>query len=226
MLQYVYESALKSGADDVVIAADDHRISKVVESFGATVCMTSPDHCSGTERLSEAVIALGLEQDDIVVCLQGDEPLIPSTIIRQVAEDLAKHDNVKVASICEPINEVDELFNPSSVKVVMNRRGYAMYFSRAPIPWGRDAFPDKKNIELNHNYFRHVGLYAYRVGFLEEYMQWGSCPAEELESLEQLRILWHGERIHMLVTTSNLPAGVDTEEDLKRVRAHFEKNKK
>ncbi|WP_423064210.1 3-deoxy-manno-octulosonate cytidylyltransferase [Candidiatus Paracoxiella cheracis] len=221
MVQHVYERALNSGAEEVIIATDDKRIAEVAESFGAHVCMTSADHKSGTERLAEAVVALGLEDDEIVVCLQGDEPLIPPEIIRQVAEDLEEHDNVKVSSICVPIKETYELFSPSVTKVVLNRRNYAMYFSRAPIPYGRDTFSDQQNIKLNGSHFRHVGLYAYRVGFVQEYLEWGPCPAEELEGLEQLRILWQGGRIHMAVAKSNLQLGVDTEEDLARVREHI-----
>lgn len=218
MVQHVYERALNSGAEEVIIATDDKRIAEVAESFGAHVCMTSADHKSGTERLAEAVVALGLEDDEIVVCLQGDEPLIPPEIIRQVAEDLEEHDNVKVSTICVPIKDVNELFNPNVTKVVLNRRNYAMYFSRAPIPYGRDTFSDQQNIKLNGSHFRHVGLYAYRVGFVQEYLEWGPCPAEELEGLEQLRILWQGGRIHMAIGKPNLPLGVDTEEDLVRVR--------
>lgn len=219
MVQHVYERAVASGAGEVVIATDDKRIAKAVESFGAHVCMTSTDHKSGTERLAEAVVVLGFEDDQIVVCLQGDEPLIPPDAIRQVAEDLDEHDNVKVSTMCVPIKNADELFNPNCTKVVMNRRNYAMYFSHAPIPWERDIFDgDKKNIKLNGNYFLHVGLYAYRVGFVQEYLGWGACPAEELEALEQLRILWQGSRIHMVVAKTNIPPGVDTQEDLARVR--------
>lgn len=221
MVQHVYERALDSGAVDVIIATDDKRIAEVAEGFGAIVCMTSTDHQSGSERLAEAVVALGLEDHEIVVCLQGDEPLIAPGVIRQLADDLDEHDNVKVATVCEPITELEDLFNPNVTKVVMNRRNYALYFSRAPIPWGRDNFNDKQSIVLEGNYFRHVGLYAYRVGFLQEYMEWDACAPEAMESLEQLRILWQGCRIHMVVTKKNLPLGVDTEEDLERVRAHF-----
>lgn len=225
MLEHVYNRALDSGAEDVVIAADDKRIEEVAKSFGANVCMTSSDHQSGTERLAEAVVALGLEDDEIIVCLQGDEPLIPSEVIRQVAADLDGHDNVKVSTICETITDIEELFDPNIVKVVMNRRNYAMYFSRAPIPWERDSFQDKNNIQLTKNHFRHVGIYAYRVGFLQEYMQWDACFPEKMECLEQLRILWHGSRIHMLITKDHLPPGVDTKEDLARVCAYYGKKK-
>ncbi len=221
MIQHVYESAIKSGAEEVVIATDDKRIRQVAEDFGAVVCMTSSDHQSGTERIAEAAVALGFEDDEIIVCLQSDEPLIPPDAIRKLAEDLDEHGNVKVASLCTPITEVDELFNPHSTKVVLNRRNYALYFSHAPIPWGRDTFSDNENLQLNGSHYRHVGIYAYRVGFLEEYLSWDACPAEKMEVLEQLRILWYGCRIYMVVAKSKCPPGVDTEEDLERVRAYF-----
>lgn len=144
MIQHVYESAIKSGAEEVVIATDDKRIRQVAEDFGAVVCMTSSDHQSGTERIAEAAVALGFEDDEIIVCLQGDEPLIPPDAIRKLAEDLDEHDNVKVASLCTPITEVDELFNPHSTKVVLNRRNYALYFSHAPIPWAVILFLIKR----------------------------------------------------------------------------------
>ena len=222
MIQHVYECAVKSGAEDVMIATDDKRICKIAEEFGAIVCMTSPDHQSGTERIAEAVVALGLEDDEIVVCLQGDEPFISPEAIRKLAEDLDRHDNVKVASLCTPLTNVEELFNPHTTKVVLNRRNYALYFSHAPIPWDRAMFADKQNVRLNGSHYRHIGIYAYRVGFLEEYLSWDACSAEKLESLEQLRILWHGVRIHMVVIKEKCFSGVDTEEDLKRVRAYLD----
>lgn len=221
MIQHVYECAVKSGAADVMIATDDKRIYKTAEKFGAIVCMTSSNHQSGTERIAEAVVALGLEDHEIVVCLQGDEPLIAPKIIRKLAEDLNKHDNVKVASLCTPLTNVEELFNPHTTKVVLNRRNYALYFSHAPIPWNRATFPGRKNVKLNGSHYRHIGMYAYRVGFLEEYLSWDACSAEKLESLEQLRILWHGGRIHMVVTKENYFFSVNTEEDLERVRAYL-----
>ena len=222
MIQRVYESAVKSGAEDVVIATDDERIKVVAEKFGAVVYMTSSDHQSGTDRVAETAVALELENDEVIVCLQGDELLIHSSAIRKLAEDLDKHDNVKVASLCTPITNIEELFDPNTTKVVLNQRNYALYFSHAPIPWGRNTFLDKKNIRLNGFYYRHIGIYAYRAGFLEEYSSWkDDCPAEKLEVLEQLRILWHGGRIHMVIYKGKCLQGVNTKEDLKRVRAHF-----
>jgi 3-deoxy-manno-octulosonate cytidylyltransferase (CMP-KDO synthetase) len=227
IMQHVYERAVKSGAESVVIATDNEQIRKVAEDFGAMVCMTSPAHRSGTERLSEAIVALGCDEDEIIVNVQGDEPLIPPTAIRQVAQDLMYHDNIKVATLCEPIQNVEDLFDRNVVKVVMNRRGYALYFSRAPIPWNRDQFP-LKNVKgkLQGDYFRHIGLYAYRAGFLHEYLKLEVCPLEQLESLEQLRVLWHGGRIHVAISKEKISPGVDTEEDLKKVRALFVKSKK
>lgn len=219
MIQHVYERAVASGADSVVIATDNDRIRKVAEEFGATVVMTSSEHQSGSERLAEVVVALGYPDDDVVVNVQGDEPLIPPGIITQVAHDLMGHDNIKMATLCEPIKSSDDLFNPHIVKVTMNRRGYALYFSRAPIPWARNEFPLKPGQALTGGeYFRHIGIYAYRVGFLQEYVAWEACPLELLEDLEQLRVLWNGGRIHVAVAKEKSPIGVDTEEDLEKVR--------
>ena len=211
MIQHVYEKALESGAETVVIATDDNDVKAVAEGFNASVCMTSKDHQSGSERSAEAIMALGFEDDEIVVNLQGDEPLMPPEVIHQVAHDLEAHDNVKLATICEPISTAEELFDSNVVKVVMNRRGYAMYFSRAPIAW------NQANLENLHHY-RHIGIYAYRAGFLQEYMQLEPCYLENMESLEQLRILWYGGRIHVAVAVQHVPKGVDTEEDLQYIK--------
>jgi 3-deoxy-manno-octulosonate cytidylyltransferase (CMP-KDO synthetase) len=222
VIQHVYERAIASKAESVVIATDDERIKKVAEEFGANVCMTSPEHQSGSERLAETVVALGYPDDDVVVNVQGDEPLIPPAIISQVAQDLLDHDNIKVATLCEPIKNLEDLFNPDIVKVTMNRRGYALYFSRAPIPWVRDQFSMKEKQTLNNfsstEHFRHIGIYAYRVGFLQEYVGWEPCPLESLEKLEQLRVLWNGGRIHVAIAKEKSPIGIDTEEDLEKIR--------
>lgn len=221
MLQHVYERAKESSAQSVTIATDDQHVMAVAEEFGANVCMTSPDHQSGTERMAEAVVAMGLEEEDIVVNLQADMPLILPELIDQVASDLAEHTNVKVSTLCQPITNSQDLFNPNVVKVVRNKRGYAMYFSRAPIPWDRSSFEDHAHIKLEGLYFSHIGIYAFRVGFLHEYMQWEPCPLEVATSLEQLRILWYGGRIHVAEAVKSIPHNVDTEEDLQRTRVIF-----
>lgn len=217
MIQHVYERSVASGAESVVIATDSDEIARVAEGFGAKVCMTLAEHQSGTERLSEAVEALDYDDDEIIVNVQGDEPLIPSKLITQVAQDLEAHDNVKVASVCEPIHSVEEVYDTNIVKVVLNRRNHAMYFSRAAIPW-QLGMKTGNGVDLSNNYFRHVGIYGYRVSVLKDYMNWTESPYEALESLEQLRVLWNGHRMHMCVSTTQLVGGVDTPEDLQRVR--------
>lgn len=226
MIQHVYERALESGAESVVIATDDERVKKKAESFGATVCMTSSEHRSGTERIAETIVAVGYEDDDIIVNVQGDEPLIPPVIIRQVADNLSMHDTVKAATLCEPIISCEELLNPDVVKVIMNQRGYALLFSRAPIPWDRVHFPPKTDQQLNGQHYRHIGIYAYRARFLQEYMEWEACPLEELELLEQLRILWNSARIHVAVSKRTAVMGVDTPEDVKRIEEELSKRKR
>ncbi len=221
MLQYVYENAKASGAEDVCIATDDNRIAQVASDFGAYVYITANDHRSGTERLAETVVALGLEADEIVVCLQADQPLLPPKIIRRLAENLDAHQNVRVASVCVPIENSEELFSPGITKVVLNHRNHALYFSRAPIPWQRHEFEKEQIAELNGSHYRHIGIYAYRVGFLDDYMSWEPCKAECTESLEQLRILWYGARMHMLISDIDCPLGVETQGDLERVRSQM-----
>jgi len=221
MIQHMYERAIESGADSVVIATDDERIKKVAENFHADVCMTSIEHQSGTERLSEALVALSYAEDEVVVNLQADNPLIPPEVIHQVATELTQHDNIKMATVCEPITKVENLFNPDVVKVVMNKRGKALYFSRAPIAWERGVFNKKKEIKGTH--YRHIGTYAYRIGFLQEYMKWARCDIEKMERLEQLRVLWNGGRIHVTVSKKPVPFSIETKEDLKRVIQVMEK---
>lgn len=218
MLQHVYERAIESGADSVVIATDSPKISKVAQAFGAKVCMTSAEHQSGTERIAEAALALDYAPDEIVVNVQGDQPFILPQAVRQVAEDLEKHDNVKISSICERIVRGEDLFNPSVVKVVLNWRNYAIYFSRAPIPWDSEQFKNPDKVVPNEQHYKHVGLYAYRVSFLQEYIQWTASPLERMESLEQLRILWNGTRMHMVISKDRIPPEVNTPEDLEKAR--------
>lgn len=220
MLQRVYEQACLSDAQRVLIATDDARIQACAAAFDAPVVMTSPDHESGTDRLQEVVTSEGFDDDTIVVNVQGDEPLIPPAVINQVARNLDGCD-AAMATLCEPISDSDELFDPNAVKVVMNAHNLAMYFSRAPIPWQQGAFSlaDNRAPDLTANaWHRHIGIYAYRVGFLHEFVAFGPCQLEQLERLEQLRALWHGKGIHCALAEETPPAGIDTPEDLERVR--------
>lgn len=226
MVQHVYERAVESGAMRVVIATDDEKIASVAEKFGAEVCMTQSSHQSGTERLSEAVATLAYDENEIIVCLQADEPQMPPALIAELAQDLENYDHVKVSTFAKKLTSAEELFNSNIVKVILNYRNYAMNFSRAPIPWDRDQFNswqsvDIKNLKLADAYYRHIGIYAYRAGFLEIYAGSAPCLNERVESLEQLRILWNGYKIHVCITGVDIPGGVDTEADLDRVRSLF-----
>ena len=220
MLQYVYEQSLESGAADVTIATDDERIVQAAEGFGATVCMTATTHTSGTERLAEVATTLGWNDDDIVVNVQGDEPLIPAALIHQVAEGLARHDTAPVATLAYPIHSSEEETDAHIVKVVLDKQGYALYFSRAPIPYHRDV----ATIGALGEALRHIGLYAYRAGFLKHYADLEPSPLESVEKLEQLRVLWHGMKIHVGIAAEIPGHGVDTQEDLQRVEALLTRN--
>jgi 3-deoxy-manno-octulosonate cytidylyltransferase (CMP-KDO synthetase) len=224
MVQHVWEQARKSGAASVTIATDDPRIVAACEAFGADVVLTREDHPSGTDRLQEVVGKLGLADDACVVNVQGDEPLIPPVVIDQVAGSLLAHPEAGIATLAEPIEDTESLFNPNAVKVVSDQQGFALYFSRAPIPWCRDAFASgPADLPAGIPFRRHIGIYAYKVGFLHDYVTWPASPLESAESLEQLRALWFGVRIHVADACTTLPAGVDTQADLERVRALLER---
>ncbi|MCY1273666.1 3-deoxy-manno-octulosonate cytidylyltransferase [compost metagenome] len=219
MVQHVWEQARRSAAQRVVVATDDARIVEACAAFGAEVLLTRADHNSGTDRLAEVANQLGLASDAIVVNVQGDEPLIPPAIIDQVAANLAAHPEAGIATLAEPIGDVQALFNPNVVKVVADLDGLALTFSRAPLPWARDAFAaNRDQLPADVPYRRHIGIYAYRAGFLHDFVAWGPCWLENTECLEQLRALWHGVRIHVADALEAPPAGVDTQEDLERVR--------
>lgn len=219
MVQHVYERACQSGAEEVVIATDDQRIADVARGFGAQVVLTRGDHPSGTDRLQEVAHQMGWPDEDIVVNVQGDEPLIPPSVIDQVARNLDEVSAAGIATLAEPILEAAQLFNPNVVKVVRDHLGLALYFSRAPMPWARDDFArTRETLPAVPQFFRHLGIYAYRVKFLHAYVNWPACALEQLESLEQLRALYNGVRIHVDVAECELPPGVDTPEDLERVR--------
>lgn len=212
LIQYVYERALLCEAKSVTIATDDLRVKEAAEGFGATVCMTSPHHQSGTERLSEAVDIIGLKDDEIVVNVQADEPMIFPKAVEQAATALNEQPSALVSTLCTPISNPEEVFDSDIVKAILDKHGFAIYFSRAPIPWDPSVF------ELKGVHFRHIGLYAYRVKALKLYQSWEVAPLEKVERLEQLRILWHGEKIYASIIDEPLPAGIDSESDLRRFR--------
>lgn len=213
MIQHVWQQASKSNAARVVIATDDKRIEEVATAFGAEVCMTSDDHVSGTDRLQEVAQLLGLENDQVVVNVQGDEPLIPPEVINQVASNLEQSATAGVATLCEQFDSVIDFVNPNAVKVVSGASGNAHYFSRAPIPFPRDKSLGSDN-SLPDEARRHIGIYAYKVASLNQFIDWDIAPLEQLESLEQLRFLANGIAIHVADACVSVPGGVDTEEDL------------
>lgn len=219
MIRHVWEQACKSAAQRVVVATDDSRIVEACSAFGAEVLLTRPDHESGTDRLAEVAQALGLAAEAIVVNVQGDEPLIPPVVIDQVAANLAAHPEAAIATLAEPLADAQALFNPNVVKVLSDIDGLALTFSRAPLPWARDGFAEDRSVlPAGVPYRRHIGIYAYRAGFLADFVAWGPCWLETTECLEQLRALWHGQRIHVADAVEAPPTGVDTAEDLERVR--------
>ncbi|TVO68878.1 3-deoxy-manno-octulosonate cytidylyltransferase [Sedimenticola selenatireducens] len=223
MIQHVHTRAIESGADQVVVATDDIRIADCVRDFGGEVCITQADHRSGTDRIAEVVKQYGWQEDEIVVNLQGDEPDMPSALLLQVAKDMAAHTDASMTTLSAKMSEKSQLFDPNVVKLVTDAKGYALYFSRAPIPWNRDQFADQANIpDLVEGHHRHIGLYAYRAGFLARYVQWQPAPLEALESLEQLRVLWQGEKIHVSEATIMPGHGVDTQQDLDLVNRLFQ----
>ena len=210
MLQHTYERACSSDAKNIYIATDDDRIRYSAENFGAKVFMTSQTHRSGTDRIQEVSRQLRLGEDEIVVNVQADEPLIPPSAINQVANNLLNSEDVGIATLCEIISSQEEIEDCNAVKVVMNERGHALYFSRATIPYQASASAK--------NSFRHIGIYAYRVSVLNEYVRWPPSELEISEKLEQLRALYNGVKMHVDVSGVRIPAGVDTEKDLNAVR--------
>lgn len=218
MVQHVYEQALQSDATRVTVATDDERIRDVVEGFGGHVVMTSPEHNSGTERLAEVVNTLGLDDETIVVNIQGDEPLIPPSNINTVADSLHKQTLADMATLSTPISRTDEWLDPNVCKVVCDHHGYALYFTRSAVPHDRDGVLEGEQ-ELKAKFWRrHIGIYGYRAGFIRRYVAWPQSPLEIIESLEQLRVLWQGEKIHVQDAPEVPPAGVDTHEHLEAVR--------
>lgn len=222
MIVRVWERAVESGALDIRVATDEPSVLDCVSAAGGHALLTRADHVSGTDRLAEVVEALGWADDDIVVNVQGDEPLIEPELIRAVAQTLADDDVAAVSTAAHPFGDAETFFNPNVVKVVCDARGHALYFSRAPIPWARDDFARSRDaLPAGFPVLRHVGIYAYRAGFLRQYARLAPSPLEQWEALEQLRVMWHGHRIAVRVVESAPAAGVDTPADLARVRAVF-----
>ena len=222
MVVRVAERARQSGADRVVIATDDVRIAEAAASHGCAAIMTDTRHPTGTDRLAEAATLLGLRDEDIVVNVQGDEPLLDPALVARVATTLDARSDAAVATACHRIGDPAEVFNSNVVKVVFDARHVALYFSRAPIPFARDDFTaTPPRVPADMAIYRHYGLYAYRAGFLRAFPTLAPAPMEAVEALEQLRALWHGYRIDVMVTHGTPGPGVDTSADLERVRAAF-----
>ncbi|OIQ82465.1 3-deoxy-manno-octulosonate cytidylyltransferase [mine drainage metagenome] len=221
MVVRVAEQAAASGASEVCVATDHAGIAAAVTQHGYTAVMTRPDHLSGTDRIAEVVSLRGWNDDEIIVNVQGDEPMIDPQLIHQVARNLVDHPAATMATASHPIHDKAAAFNPNVVKVACDKNGYALYFSRAPIPYARDAYAAGGDVPPGLPMQRHIGIYAYRAGFLGVYSQLAPAEVEVFEALEQLRVLWHGYRISVAVTGHAPEAGVDTQEDLQRVRAIF-----
>lgn len=222
MVVHVAERARASGAKAVWVATDSQDVFDAVRLHGHQAMMTRPDHATGTDRIAEVAQLLGLADNDIVVNVQGDEPLIAPELIRAVAHSLTEHGEANIATACHPIFDAESLQNPNVVKVVLDRSGHALYFSRAPIPYPRDSLAlNQSALPPGLPSYRHIGIYAYRAGFLRIYGRLEQAAIERFEALEQLRALWHGYRIAVAVTAHAPEAGVDTDEDLARVRRIF-----
>ena len=224
MIQHVFEKAMQSGATNVVIATDHQAVFEACQKFTTQVLMTKDSHESGTERLAEVVELLNLSDETIVVNVQGDEPLLAPENVSQVAQLLAQS-TAPMATLSVAIDSVEEVLNPNAVKVVSDKFANALYFSRATIPYDRERFLNKEVVEeIGDFYQRHVGIYAYRAGFIKEYIQLSPSPLEKIEALEQLRVLYHGRSIKVEQAKVVPEAGVDTIEDLERVRAVFKQH--
>ncbi|RPE31206.1 3-deoxy-manno-octulosonate cytidylyltransferase (CMP-KDO synthetase) [Acinetobacter sp. BIGb0102] len=216
ILRVVDQAKKVAGFDDLCVATDDPRIAEVCQAEGVDVVLTNPEHPSGTDRLSEVARIKGWSADDVIVNVQGDEPLLPAQLVQQVTQLLIDNPQCSMSTLCEPIHQLDEFQRDSIVKVVMSNRNEALYFSRATIPYDRDGA--KQAVPTLHTQaFRHLGLYAYRVKLLQEYVTWEQGNLEKLESLEQLRVLENGHRIAIDIAEANLPPGVDTQADLDRL---------
>lgn len=220
LVLHVARRALAAGADAVWVATDDARVRDALVGTPVQVAMTSPDHLSGTDRLAECAALAGWDDATVVVNLQGDEPFAPVSGIRAVAA-LAAQPGVDLATLCAPVEDVDTLLDPNAVKVVRNTDGDALYFSRAPVPWPRDAFARSRDVMPDGEWWRHIGIYGYRVGFLKQFAAMPPGRLEQIEMLEQLRVLEAGHRVAVGIAGELFPPGVDTPEDLARAQARL-----
>jgi 3-deoxy-manno-octulosonate cytidylyltransferase (CMP-KDO synthetase) len=221
LLQWVWQRAVDSGAASVLVATDDERIRAAALKFGADCVMTSPDHVSGTDRIAETVRRKGFAADDVVVNLQGDEPMMPAAVVADVAQGLRDAAGSDISTAVAPVQSLREFLDPNCVKALRARDGRALYFSRAPVPWPRDSIAAGRPTEFL-GAWRHIGIYAYRVRSLLKFAAWPPTPLEMTEKLEQLRALEHGMHIHLVTLDQAPPAGIDTPEDLERVRAEVQ----
>jgi len=221
MVIRVAEQAAQSGAQLIIIATDHPPIIAAARHYGHLACMTRTDHASGTDRIAEVAAQQGWTDETIVVNVQGDEPLIPPALIRAVAQHLHDHPECAIATACHPIHDEASMRNPNIVKAVLDKRGNALYFSRASIPWPRDAYAQGKALPHDVPVLRHIGIYAYRASFLHAFGKLAPAPIEQIEALEQLRALYHGYQIGVTITQDAPPSGVDTEQDLQTARQLF-----
>lgn len=221
MVVRVAEQAALSGAQQIWVATDHHAIANVVHEHGFKACLTKENHASGTDRIAEVVEQQGWNDDTIVVNVQGDEPLMPPALIRAVAEHLHHHPECAIATACHTLHDEASLRNPNIVKTVLDQQGNALYFSRAPIPYPRDAFAQQQPLPNRLPVLRHIGIYAYRARFLRAFGQLAATPIEQFEALEQLRALYYGYKIGVFIADQAPPGGVDTEQDLHAARKYF-----
>lgn len=217
VLEHSYLAAKQSNASRVIIAADDEKLVELANSFGAEVILTRKDHESGTDRLAECTVLLNLSDEEIIVNLQGDEPFMPAELVNLCAKTLAEDSVAPVSTLAARLHDKADIDNPNAVKVVVNQCGHALYFSRSGIPFNRDEV----ELDIAQHYFHHLGIYGYRAGFLKHYSELPTCHLEQIEKLEQLRILDHGDKIAVAIVEDKPPKGIDTEEDLQQAREYF-----
>jgi len=220
VLQRVHECVTQSSADTILIATDDERIAKSVTEFGGEVCMTAASHQSGTQRIAEVIQIKNIPAETIIVNVQGDEPFMPVACIEQVAKLLRDYSDAPMATLCTPLTDENEIFDSNVVKVVTNKEQDAMYFSRASIPWYRGDYENKQLKQAHlENTFRHIGIYAYRAGFVQQYVDYQPSPLENIEMLEQLRVLWYGHKIKVAQAVETPGPGIDTAADLEKAKS-------